>query len=163
MWRKMRRSRQELSLVESKAILREQTNGVLALQGDDGYPYAVPLSYAYEDGVLYFHSAVSGHKIDAIHRGEKASFCVVAQDDIVPEKFTTYFKSVIVFGKVQILTQEDEILHAMKVLSLKYSADFMADFDAEYSSSKKALTVFTLTAQHISGKQAKELIPPKSE
>lgn len=88
-FRKMRRGRQELSLEETEAILNRQTAGVLALSGDGGYPYAVPISYIYADGKLYFHCAKSGYKLDAIRRDPKASFCVIDQDQIVPEKFTT--------------------------------------------------------------------------
>lgn len=162
MWRKMRRSRQELSLAEAEEILRGQTNGVLALNGDDGYPYAVPVSYVYADGKIFYHSALSGHKMDALERSDKVTFCVVAQDLIVPEKFTSYFKSVIVFGRARLLTDEAERMAAMKLLSLKYSADFMDGFSAEYEALKKVTAVIEITAEHISGKQAKELIPRKT-
>lgn len=73
-FRKMRRNRQELSRDESIRILKEGTSGVLALHGDDGYPYAVPISYVYDDGKLYFHGAKSGHKLDALRSYPKASF-----------------------------------------------------------------------------------------
>lgn len=77
MFREMRRKRQLLSTKESVAILERMTNGTLALHGDDGYPYAVPVSYVYADGKIYFHSAMKGHKVDAISRNDKISFCVV--------------------------------------------------------------------------------------
>jgi nitroimidazol reductase NimA-like FMN-containing flavoprotein (pyridoxamine 5'-phosphate oxidase superfamily) len=67
----MRRSKQELSQKETLAIIENSTSGTLALTGDDGYPYAVPISHAYSDGRLYFHSAIEGHKIDSIKRGVK--------------------------------------------------------------------------------------------
>ena len=73
-FRPMRRRRQQLTTAECDAILCNATSGVLALTGDDGYPYAVPLSYVYADGCLYFHSAVEGHKIDAIRRDGRCSF-----------------------------------------------------------------------------------------
>ena len=77
MFRGMRRKRQLLSEAETIAMLQSCTSGVLAVQGDDDYPYAVPLSFAYEDGRLFFHSAQAGHKIDAIERNDKVSFCVI--------------------------------------------------------------------------------------
>lgn len=76
-FRDMRRKRQQLSNEESIAILEKATAGTLALLGDDDYPYAVPISYVYHEGKLYFHSALSGHKVDAIRKCEKASFCVM--------------------------------------------------------------------------------------
>ena len=75
---------------------------VLALLGDNDYPYAVPISYVYDDGKVYFHSAKSGHKIDAIQRTAKASFCVIDEDLVVPEEYTTYFRSVIAFGRIRL-------------------------------------------------------------
>ena len=84
-----------------EAVLSRGSHGVLALAGDEGYPYAVPISYVYEGGKLYFHCAKSGHKLDAIARCPKASFCVVDQDQVVPQEYTTYFRSVIAFGTIR--------------------------------------------------------------
>ncbi len=107
-FRKMRRFRQQLTKSECDAILSIGTSGTLALLGDNGYPYAVPISYVYSDDKLYFHSAKAGHKVDAIRQSNKASFCVIAADDIHPSEFTTYFRSVIAFGRIQIIESEDE-------------------------------------------------------
>ena len=98
MFRKMRRKRQSLSTDECVAILERMPNGTLALYGDDGYHYAVPVSYVYADGKIYFHSAMQGHKVDAVRRNGNVSFCVVEQDDVKTAEFTPYFRSVIVFG-----------------------------------------------------------------
>ena len=87
----MRRYKQALSLLECADILNKATSGTLAVMGDDNYPYAVPLSFVYDHNRLIFHSATSGHKIDAIEKNPKVSFCVIAQDQVVEEKYTTYF------------------------------------------------------------------------
>lgn len=87
---KMRRSRQTLPVNDTLQILKTATNGVLALCGNGDYPYAVPVSYAFDDKEIYIHSAVAGHKIDCLRCNNKVSFCVVGQDRIVPEEFTTY-------------------------------------------------------------------------
>ena len=92
MFREMRRKKQILSEEETAEVLNRGTSGVLALLGDDDYPYAVPVSYVYCDSKLYFHGAKSGHKIDAVKKCDKASFCVIDRDDVVPEEYTTYFK-----------------------------------------------------------------------
>ena len=99
-FRPMRRNRQQLSREECERTLDRCTSGVLALAGDSGYPYAVPLSYVYADGAIIFHSAVEGHKVDAIKRDNRCSFCVIEQDEIKPAEFTTYFRSVIAFGRI---------------------------------------------------------------
>ena len=98
MFREMRRKKQQMSGDACDELLFRGTSGVLALSGDDGYPYAVPISYVYDGEKIYFHCAKSGHKLDAIKRNPKASFCVIGQDQIVPEEYTTYFRSVIAFG-----------------------------------------------------------------
>ena len=109
-FREMRRKRQQLSDEESIGLLQKATSGTLALLGDGGYPYAVPVSYAYDDGKLYFHSAMSGHKVDAIRNCDKASFCIIDQDHVSPSEYTTYFRSVIAFGRIRIVEDETEKL-----------------------------------------------------
>lgn len=108
MFRPMRRHRQQLSQGDCAAILSRGTSGVLAVAGDGGYPYAVPLSYVYQEGTLFFHCAKAGHKLDALRRCSKASFCVIDQDQVVPPEYTTYFRSVIAFGRTRILEDEAE-------------------------------------------------------
>lgn len=119
MFREMRRIKQKLSAEESSLILERNTNGILAVHGDNGYPYTVPLSYVFDGNCIYFHSAKTGHKIDAVEKDPKASFCVIDKDMIVPEEYTTYFKSVIVFGKVSEITDDEEKFQAIEKLALR--------------------------------------------
>lgn len=79
MFRSMRRSAQALTKEQCIDILKKRTSGVLSLLGDNGYPYGVPMSFVYVDGKLLFHSALSGHKIDALQRCKKSSFTVIEQ------------------------------------------------------------------------------------
>ena len=95
----MRRKAQQLPQAEAEEILRAGSSGALALAGEEGYPYALPISYVYHGGRLYFHCAPAGHKLNAIARCPKASFCVIAQDDVVPALYTTRYRSVIAFGR----------------------------------------------------------------
>ena len=99
-------------------MLDRGTSGVLAVQGDSGWPYAVPLSYAYEDGKLWFHCARTGHKLDAILLEPKVSFCVVDRDQVVPLEYTTYFRSVILFGKARVLEDPAEVRAALEKTGL---------------------------------------------
>ena len=158
MFRPMRRKKQLLPEAETIAMLRSCTSGVLAVQGDDGYPYAVPLSFAYEEGKLYFHSAVAGHKLDALGHGEKASFCVIAADDIVPEEFTTHFRSAIVFGRARVVTDDVEKRHALLVLAEKYSPDYLDRAGAEIDGDWKRVSVIELAVEHMTGKASLELV-----
>ena len=120
-FREMRRKRQQLSNEESIEILQKATAGTLALLGDENYPYAVPVSYVYHKGKLYFHSALAGHKVDAIRKCEKASFCVIEQDDVQPKKYTTFFRSVIAFGRIHIIEDEQEKLETARMLGNRYN------------------------------------------
>lgn len=164
MFRAMRRKRQQLSRAEAEAILERGTSGVLAVAGDDGYPYTVPLSYVYQDGKLWFHSAKSGHKLDAVRREEKASFCVIDQDQVVPEEYTSYFRSVIAFGTVRVLEGEGEKRSAIEKLALKYAPEDSAGrrreaIDREWG----ALCMLEMTVEHLTGKEAIELIRAREQ
>ena len=158
MFRKMRRFNQQLSLSESIEILKKKKTGVLAVLGDNGYPYAVPLNYVYENGKIYFHCAKAGHKISALQNCEKVSFCVIDKDDVSAEEITTYFRSVIVFGKAEILTEKEDIMKAARILGLKYckNADFI---DREIRHFMSTLCCVKISVEHMTGKQAKELVP----
>lgn len=151
----MRRKKQLLSNKENIEILENGTSGVLALLGDNKYPYAVPVSYVYDNSKIYFHGAKKGHKIDAIKKCNKASFCVIAQDEIIPEEYTTYFKSVIIFGKIRILEDENEIREAIEKLALKYhpKAD-VVNRNQEIAREWKLLCMIELSVEHMTGKEA---------
>ena len=157
MFREMRRKRQALTQAQCQAILEQGSCGVLALSGDGGYPYAVPLSYLYHQGKLYFHSAKSGHKLDALRREPKASFCVVAQDQVAPLEYTTLYRSV--FGRLRELEDDREKRAAIETLALKYAPqDTPAHREEAIRRDWGPLCVLELTPEHISGKQGKNLI-----
>lgn len=164
MFREMRRKKQALSLEECIEILEKGTSGVLAVAGDYGYPYAVPLSYAFDkkNFKLYFHGAKKGHKLDAMKRESKASFCVIHQDNVKPEKYTTYYRSVIVFGKMYILEEEPQKYHAIDTLGIRY-----APFDSEERRREvilkeyQSLCMMEMQMEHMTGKEAIELVADK--
>ena len=157
----MRRNKQQLSEEETLNILNEATNGVLALDGDEGYTYAVPLNFAYADGKIYFHSALTGHKLDAIKNNDKVSFCAVTKDEIVQEEFTSYFKSAIAFGKIKIISENDnpEKKRGLELLADKYSPNVPLDKrEMVINGQMKALSVIILEVEHLTGKAARELM-----
>lgn len=158
MFHEMRRKNQLLSEEESIEILKRGTSGVLALFGEDGYPYALPISYCYDGEKLYFHSAKTGHKLDAIRNCDKASFCVIDRDEIVPEKYTTYYRSVIVFGTIRAIENEQELQAALQKLAVKYHPNgSMEDHAREIDGSLSHVCVLELSVEHMTGKEALEL------
>ena len=157
-FRSMRRKRQQLSEEKSIGILQKSTAGTLALLGDNGYPYAVPISYVYADGKLYFHSALSGHKIDAIRNCDKASFCVIDKDDVRPEKYTTYFRSVIAFGRIHIIEDEQEKLETARLLGDRYNPNQEEALQKELEKGLSRMLMIRFDIEHLTGKQAIELV-----
>lgn len=156
MFREMKRKKQILTREECVRILQEGTSGVLAVDGDDGYPYAVPMSYVLSGDKIYFHCAKSGHRSDALSRNDRASFCVIGQDQVMPEEFTTHYKSVIVFGRIQIIDDDAEKIKAMEQLSIRYAPEASAArIQQEIDRFWKPLCVLGLSIEHMSGKKHK--------
>ncbi len=157
MFREMRRGKQLLSREDTIAVMDRCTNGVLACFGDEGYPYAVPLSYVYFNNKIYFHSAKAGHKIDAIAKNPKVSFSVIDEDTIASEKYTSYFRSIIAFGKARIV-EGDEQLEAFKAFVEKYSGDQPEEAKHNEIAGCMQAYIIAIDIEHITGKEAKEYI-----
>lgn len=155
---KMRRFKQLLSDEESIEILCATTSGVLSLCGTGGMPYGVPLSHVYENGKLYFHSALNGHKVDLIKQNSNASFTVIAKDEIHPETFTTYFRSVIVFGKVQIIEDDAKKKGILEVLGRRCNPNDDESLGHEIKNGFNRCLALEMTIERITGKQAIELV-----
>lgn len=157
--RNMRLSNQALTKEECEEILKCGIDGVLALSGDDGYPYALPINYFYNDGKIYFHCAKEGHKIDAVKNCSKASFCVVAKNDVVPLDYTTYFKSVIAFGNIKIMEDGPLKRKAIEDLAIRYTPDDTKENrDAMIDAYWQRLCMLEFDITELTGKQASELI-----
>lgn len=158
MFREMRRIKCKLSEETAKKILREGIYGILALTGEENYPYAVPINYACSDEKIYFHSAITGHKIDAMKNNPKASFCVVDRHEVVAAEFTSYYTSVIAFGKMRIADNDEEKVLGLKLLAEKYSPNESEEHrDKEIYGKLNALVVPVLEIEHLTGKAAREL------
>jgi nitroimidazol reductase NimA-like FMN-containing flavoprotein (pyridoxamine 5'-phosphate oxidase superfamily) len=159
----MRRKRQQLSNEESIAILEKATAGTLALLGDEGYPYAVPISYVYHEGKLFFHSALAGHKVDAIRNCDKASFCVIEQDDVQPKKYTTLYRSVIAFGRIHIVEDEQEKLATARMLGNRYNPNDEESLRQEIEKGFSRMLMLRFDIEHLTGKEAIELMKQREQ
>lgn len=153
----MRRFKQELGREECERVLGVCTHGVLALCGDGVHPYVVPLNYTYEKegNTIWFHSATSGKKLDEIAGNPNAAFCVVEQDEIVPVEYTSYFRSVSAFGKIEIVTGA-EALRGLELIRLKYAPDVI--HEEQLAKCGGRVTMYRLNIDFMSGKQAIELV-----
>lgn len=154
--RVIRRSEQSLSMDDNMAVLNRCSSGIMACHGDEDYPYAVPLNYVNCEGKIYFHSAKAGHKIDAIARNPKVSFTVIDQDEVVSKEYTSYFRSVIVFGTARI-TKSEEWEKGFQALVEKYSGDRPEEEKRKEISGCQRSHIIAIDIDHVAGKEAKEL------
>ncbi len=157
MFRPMLRKKQQLPETECVEILKSQLRGVLSVMGDDGYPYGVPINHYYceEDGKLYFHGGKQGHKIDAMKRHEKASFCCFDEGFRRDGEWALNIRSVIVFGRIEFIESRENVYRISKELSLKFTAD--EDYIAEeIRRSGPETLLFALVPEYITGKLVRE-------
>lgn len=155
-WRRMRRFKQQLSEAECLEILEKEPRGVMAVLGEEGYPYTVPLDFLYRDGKLYFHGAREGHKLDALRRCNKVSFCVMDEGYRREGEWALNIKSVVVFGRVRILPwDEPGVEELLRELGNKYNPD-PADVERELRGAIHRVQMLELTIEHMTGKLVNE-------
>ena len=151
----MRRIKQQLSEEESLEVLKNAKRGVLSVIGDDGWPYGVYLNPHFENGRIYFHGAREGHKIDALKQDARASFTVI-DDGVKDEGGWAYtFKSVVVFGRVEFLEDQNEAVEICRRLARRFNPS-EADIEDEIRRAAARVQVFALVPEHITGKRVHE-------
>lgn len=157
MFREMMRKKQALSLEECKEILKTETRGVLSVMGENGYPYGMPMNHFYNetDGCLYFHCGKKGHRLDALKENNKVSFCVYDKGFRRENEWAWNVKSVIVFGRMDVLSDAKLIMDICEKLSYKFTDD-TAYIEKELKESTKNTLLLRLTPEHISGKLVNE-------
>lgn len=151
MFREMRRKDRELGKEEILEILKKGEYGIFSTISQNGYPYGLPVNYVYTNGSIYFHCAVEGHKLDNIKNNDKVSFCVVGPTQILPDKFSTKYESVIVFGRA-IEVSGDEKNRALLELINKYSPDYIEQGKEYIQKKNKDSKVIKIKTEHITGK-----------
>ena len=156
MFREIRRKDYAMDEQEAREVLQRGEYGILAVLGDDGYPYTVPLDYVVCGNTIYFHAAKEGHKIDAIKACNKASFCYVDSSVLQPETFASAYCSIVAFGRVRLVDDETEKMDALKALVEALAGgepqeSKAAEVDA--CAYKVPVQVIALDIEHISGKQ----------
>ncbi len=152
MFREMRRKDKALTNEDATNILKDASFGTLAISGEDGYPYSVPVSFVYDDNKIYFHGAKSGLKFESINANDKVSFSVVEKDDVQPSEFTTLYRSAILYGKCNIVTDSNELTKAFNLIIEKYSKGFGKE-GLEYVKKHEAATaVFRIDIEHLTAK-----------
>ncbi len=152
MFREMRRKQCEGSFEEAEFMLKKAPHGILGVAGDEGYPYTVPVSFVYQDGKILFHCATEGHKLDAIVNNEKVSFCVIEQDQIIPEDFNTLYRSTIVFGRAKIIKDDKSIQEALELILEKYAPKHIESGKKYIKAEWENLKIVEIKIDHMTAK-----------
>lgn len=157
MFRTIRRKKKEISMEESKKLLREARRGVFAVNGDDGYPYAIPVNYYYDEvnQKIFFHGARVGHKIDALKKSDKVCFTVLSSEEIKDEEWAPYLKSVVVFGRCQLVEDTSIAEPRLREFAMKYYPNEEL-VNEEIAISGRAVQMYEITIEHMSGKEVQE-------
>ena len=157
MFRPIRKKKNEISPEAARQLLCSARRGVLAVSGDDGYPYAVPINYLYDPDQqkIYFHGSRAGHKADAIRSCDKVCFTVFGNETVKDEAWAPYVQSAVVFGRCHVIEDREAILATVKRFAMKYYPD-EATADEEISRSGQAVQMFEIDIEHLSGKEVQE-------
>ena len=157
MFRAVRKKKNEISQDEAKNLLRSSRRGVLAVNGDEGYPYAIPINYLYdeENNKIIFHGAKAGHKVDSIKKNDKICFTVFGNETVMEENWAPYLQSVVVFGRCRLVENRDDTVRLVKKFALKYypNEDMVNE---EIANSGKGVQMFEIKIEHLSGKKVQE-------
>ncbi len=155
MFRNMRRFKQQLSVEECVDVLTHAPRGVLAVHGEDGYPYAFPMNYIYLDGKIYFHCAKAGHKLDALASDNKASFCVMDEGFRKNGDWAFNIKSIVIFGCVKKIDEVQKTEEIVRQIGLKYYPT-AEDVEEEIRKTGAHVQILELSIDHMTGKLVNE-------
>lgn len=158
MFREIRKKKNKISIEAAKELLKNERRGVFSVNGDDGYPYGVPVNYIYceDEDKIYFHGAKAGHKVDSIKKCDKVCFTVYGNECIKAEEWAPFLQSAVVFGRCRLIADQDEAVELCRMFAGKYYPD-MKLVDEELAVSGKAVQMFEISIEHISGKEIQEI------
>ena len=157
MFRELQRKDKQISTEECIKVLKQETRGVLSVMGEDDYPYGMPMNHWYneEDGKIYFHCGKSGHRLDSLKKSDKVSFCVYDKGYHEEGEGALKVKSVIVFGRIEVIDDLDKIADVTRKLSYKFTRD-EAYIQHEIDKYAVATLLLQLTPENICGKLVTE-------
>ena len=154
MFRPMRRASRAIPEEAAKHLLQQSRRGVLAVNGDNGYPFAIPVNYYYdqEHDKIYFHGAKSGQKVDALKQNDKVCFTAILNSQIIPDKFTAAFESVVAFGKASFIDDGDEKLTALRTFIERFSPDHQEAGERIIHAAYEKTQIIRIDVEQMTGK-----------
>lgn len=157
MFRKIRKIKNEINQAEAKELLKNSRRGILAMNGDDGYPYAIPVNYFYDEieGKIFFHGAKAGYKVDCLKSSDKVCFTVIGSEMIRAEEWAPYMQSVVIFGRYQLIDDKQNAMKRLKDFAMKYypSENMVID---EIKADGQATQMFEIDIEYMTGKEVQE-------
>ena len=157
MFRKIRKIKNEINQEDVKELLKTSRRGILAMNGDDGYPYAIPVNYFYDEneGRIFFHGAKAGYKVDCLKSSNKVCFTVIGNEMIREEAWAPYMQSVVIFGRCQLIDDNQTAMKRLKDFAMKYypSENMVID---EIKADGKATQMFQIDIEYMTGKEVQE-------
>ncbi len=150
--------RRDRLMDESAALLllRNAEYGVLSLCGGDGKPYGIPVNHVWDGkSAIYVHCAPEGRKLRTIEENPRVSFCVIGRVNLLPQKFTTEYESIVVEGTAHIGLPEEERMHALRLLISKLSPEFQETGEKYARASFARTAIIRIDIDKISGKRKK--------
>lgn len=157
MFRKVRKKVNEISTELAKDLIKKSRRGILAVNGDDGYPYSIPINYLYdeESEKIFFHGSKVGHKVDSLKKSDKICFTVYGNESIKDESWAPYLQSAVVFGRCHLIEDSERAMKMLKEFAMKcYPSETMVV--EEIGKSGRATQMFEISIEHISGKEVQE-------
>lgn len=158
MFKPIRNKINEIDRAATEALLQSNRRGILAMNSDNGYPYAIPINYFYDcdKKKIYFHGAKAGHKVEALRTSDKVCFTVYGNERIdESESWAPYVQSVVVFGRCRLLEAGSESIDRLKEFAMKYYPSEQL-VDKNITHAGRAVQMFEITIEHMSGKQVQE-------
>ena len=158
MFREVRKKKNEISVEAAEKLLENERRGVLAVSGDDDYPYAIPINFLYcrEDGKIYFHGSRAGHKVDSIKRNDKVCFTVFGNETVKDIDWAPYVQSAVVFGRCRLIEDQTEAVKLVRRFAAKYYPG-EAEINEEVAADGMAVQMYEISVEHISGKEVQEI------
>lgn len=157
MFREVRKKKNEIATDEIKALLQSCRRGVLAMNGEEGYPYAVPINFLYDadEGKIFFHSGKVGYKVECLKKCDKVCFTVFGNETVKDEVWAPYMQSAVIFGRCSAIEEEESAMERLKKFAMKYYPNESMVTD-EIKAAGKAVRMFQIDIEHMSGKEVHE-------
>lgn len=152
MEREMYKKDRQLSADKTKEIFEKGHHGILSVNGDDGFPYGVPVNYVYLNDAIYIHSAKYGYKIEALQKNNKVCFSAILNSEILPQKFTAAFESVIAFGTASFVEDTEEKRQALETFIERFAPDFRESGQKFIAGAFEKTAIIKIQVESIKGK-----------